>query len=61
MFSFEKLELYKKTKKFVKNVYSITGEFPESEKYSLVSQLNRAAISVISNIVEGNSKTSYKE
>ncbi|MBN1501069.1 MAG: four helix bundle protein, partial [Spirochaetes bacterium] len=42
-------------------IFSITTRFPDSEKYGLTSQINRASVSVLSNIVEGNSKTSSKE
>ena len=37
----------------VEDIYRITNEFPSTEKYGLVSQMRRAAISVPSNIAEG--------
>jgi four helix bundle protein len=61
LFSFEKLEVYKYLKKFVKDIYSITEEYPDKEKFGLVSQINRASVSVISNVVEGNSRESKKD
>jgi four helix bundle protein len=48
-------------KELVKLSYSITRKLPEIEKYALVQQMNRAAISVPSNIAEGMSRFSSKE
>jgi four helix bundle protein len=39
----------------------VTGKFPQDEKYGLVSQLRRAAISVCSNIAEGAARRSKQE
>ena len=61
LYAFEKLEVWQIARAFVKTIYQITKEFPECEKYGLISQLRRAAISVSSNIAEGNSKSSFKE
>lgn len=44
-----------------KEVYLITSNYPEDEKYGLVSQLNRCSVSVPSNIAEGSSRSSNKE
>ncbi|MBN2788061.1 MAG: four helix bundle protein [Paludibacteraceae bacterium] len=60
-YSFEKLEVWVKAKHFVKLIYLITKEFPEDEKFILVSQLKRASISVVSNIAEGTSRKSMKD
>ena len=61
LFSFEKLETWQLSKKLVMQIYKITSQFPSNEKYGLVSQLNRAAISVPSNLAEGTSRTSAKD
>ena len=42
-----------KTHKFIKLVYTITNKFPKSELYGTVSQLRRAAISIMLNYLEG--------
>lgn len=61
VFGFEKLDLYKESKIFIKDIYLITQSFPELEKFGLVSQLRRASVSIVSNIVEGNSRNSKKD
>src|SRR5512137_2844339 len=42
-------------------VLRITRQFPRSERYELVSQMRRAAMSIPTNIVEGSSRRSSKE
>jgi four helix bundle protein len=56
-----KLEVFKISMMLVKEVYKLTGKLPDSEKFSLSSQLRRAAISICSNISEGCSRSSYAE
>ncbi|MSU79315.1 MAG: four helix bundle protein [Gemmataceae bacterium] len=46
---------------FAKEVYRLTRSFPADEKYGLVSQMRRAAVSVPSNIAEGQARRSTKE
>ena len=60
-FSFENLEVWIASKEFAIYIYKVTREFPEEEKYGLVSQLRRAVISVSSNIAEGSSRTTPKD
>jgi four helix bundle protein len=60
-FSFEKLEVWKKSRLLTKKIYLITREFPENEKYGIVSQSRRACISVCSNIAEGSSRKSKND
>lgn len=45
----------------VKKVYLITSELPMDEKFGLVSQINRCAVSIPSNIAEGSGRTTEKE
>jgi four helix bundle protein len=42
-------------------LYEITNEFPASEIYGLTNQIRRAAISIPSNIAEGQGRNSAKE
>ena len=44
-----------------REIYMITKLFPDSEKFGLVSQMNRSAVSIPSNIAEGSSRESKKE
>lgn len=43
------------------DVYSLTGKFPTKEAYGLTNQLQRAAVSIPSNIAEGMGRFSLKE
>jgi len=45
----------------VESVYQLTAGYPREENYGLRAQLRRAAISIPSNIAEGQSRTSTKE
>jgi len=56
-----KLDVWKKAIAFVKTVYQIAGVFPGDEKFGLVSQMRRAAISIPSNISEGAGRNNTKE
>jgi len=51
--SFTDLIGWKKAHQFVLKIYKITKNFPKTEKYCLVDQLRRAAVSITSNIAEG--------
>ena len=58
---YKDLEAWKEAIKLVKKVYDITSAFPKSEMYGLVSQINRCAVSIPSNIAEGCSRYSDKD
>lgn len=55
------LDVWNESIELAQVVYSITQTFPDSEKYGLVSQMRRAAVSVPSNISEGAARSSQKE
>ena len=56
-----KLNVWKKAIEFVKQIYQVTGLFPSEEKFGLVSQMGRSAISIASNISEGAGRNNKKE
>jgi four helix bundle protein len=59
--SYRDLNVWKLSIELVKDVYRITQKFPATEIYGLTSQIRRAAISIPSNIAEGQGRTSSKE
>jgi four helix bundle protein len=61
MRNFRELEIWKNALELVVFTYSVTNNYADSEKFGLVSQMNRAAVSIPSNIAEGCSRNSDKE
>ncbi len=59
--SYRDLEVWKLSIDFVKKVYQITHNFPDSEKFGLINQIRRATVSIPSNIAEGQGRNSTKE
>ena len=51
--TFRDLVVWQKSMAFVTRLYGETNEFPDSEKFGLVSQMRRCAVSIPSNIAEG--------
>ncbi|MDD2852679.1 MAG: four helix bundle protein [Desulfuromonadaceae bacterium] len=60
-FVYHKLQVWHLAKDIVIDVYGVTKKFPAEEKFGLVSQITRAAVSVASNIAEGAGRTSRKD
>lgn len=61
MRNFRKYETWELSHQFTLKIYKITQNFPSSEKYQLVSQMQRAAYSIPSNFSEGCGRGSDKE
>ena len=55
--NFKKLKVWQDGISLVKENYSLTRTFPDFERYNLISQMNRCAVSIPSNISEGSSKS----
>lgn len=58
---YRKLLIWKKARELVSVIYALTENFPRSEEFGLKSQLRRASVSVVLNIVEGYRRSSRKE
>jgi len=50
---FRDLRVWEESHRLALGVYRMTGHFPREHRYELVSQLNRAALSIPTNIAEG--------
>ncbi|HCX03473.1 MAG TPA: four helix bundle protein [Clostridiales bacterium] len=61
MFAFQRLKIYQLSKELVLYNYNLVKKFPREEKYALVQQMNRAAVSIPSNIAEGTSRRTNKD
>ncbi|WP_375323628.1 four helix bundle protein [Flagellimonas sp. GZD32] len=61
MRNFRELNVWQDSRILAKEVYSISKLLPESEKFGLVSQIQRASISIPANIAERCSKYSNKD
>ena len=60
-YQFERLNAWQESRKLVVAVYQLVRKFPCEERFVLSDQLRRAAISVPSNIAEGNGRIAVKE
>lgn len=60
-YGFEKLSVWQNSRKLVKEVYMLTKKLPTEERYGLCNQVQRAVVSVSSNIAEGASRTGNKD
>lgn len=51
-FKFEELKVWKESVKFASEIYTLTKKFPKREEFGIISQLNRAAVSISLNIAK---------
>ncbi len=59
--SYKDLQVWQKGMELAKQVYRITQGFPNEEKFGLVSQMRRAAVSIPSNLAEGQARHGTRE
>lgn len=60
-YPFEKLTVWQKSRKLPVVMCTITKSFLENERYGLIRQMKRCAVSISSNIVEGTGRCSAKD
>ncbi|MEM8927903.1 MAG: four helix bundle protein [Bacteroidota bacterium] len=53
MVDYKNYKVWQRSHKLALDIYSITNTYPKSEQFGLISQMNRAAVSVPTNIAEG--------
>ena len=61
MKSHEDLDCWKEAMSLAKMVYKMTASWPAEERFGLIDQIRRAAVSVPSNIAEGSARSSDKD
>ncbi|MEI8059256.1 MAG: four helix bundle protein [Ferruginibacter sp.] len=61
IYSFEQLACWQHARQLAVWIYRTTNHFPAEEKFGMISQMRRAAVSVASNIAEGTSRKTAKD
>jgi four helix bundle protein len=59
--SYKDLVAWQRAMEMVTKIYRATASFPKEEHFGLTSQLRRAAVSIPSNIAEGQGRLSHKD
>ena len=59
--SYKDLIVWQKAMDLTVAIYSLTNKLPNSEKYGLISQMRRSAITIPSNIAEGRTRGTRKD
>jgi len=60
-FFYRKLKVYQDAMVLLEDVYQLTKKFPSTELHGLTNQIQRAAVSIPSNIAEGMGRFSIKD
>ena len=61
MIDYKNYKVWQKSHRLVIEIYKVTSNFPKAEQYNFVSQINRATLSIPTNIVEGCGRETQKE
>lgn len=59
--SYRDLEVWQKAMTLAREIYQVTLRFPNEEKFGLVNQMRRAAVSIPSNLAEGHARSGSNE
>jgi len=57
---FENLRVWQLAREFRKEIYALSQKLPKAEQYNLVSQIQRASVSVTANIAEGHGRYHFQ-
>ena len=55
--NFKRLKIWQMAMEIANIIFDLTADFPKEEKFGLVSQMNRCAVSIPTNVAEGSSRT----
>lgn len=61
MHNYKNLHIWQEGITLARRIYEVTSSFPTNEKFGIVSQMTRAAVSIPSNIAEGAGRNSSKD
>ncbi len=61
MSDYRNLDVWRKSHQLTVTVYRLTGAFPRSERYGMVSQMRRASSSIPTNLAEGSGRSSDRD
>ncbi|GMQ30149.1 four helix bundle protein [Algoriphagus confluentis] len=61
MHNYKELNVWKRSIKLCSAIYKLTANFPNEERFGLISQIRRASVSVPSNIAEGGGRRTNRE
>jgi four helix bundle protein len=60
-YAFEKLEVWQRGRELNKQIYRLSKQLPDDERFGIISQIRRASISVTCNLAEGSARATGKE
>lgn len=61
MRDYKKINAWERSHRFFLGIYELTEQFPSDEKFGIISQLRRAALSIPTNIAEGCGRSTERE